>query len=88
MSPAIADWLGSVEVVAPVVLVDSLVTPIVLEGEVVDGARDGSVELLGVLVESGVEVAVLEVGADDTPYVELVPDDEVELGLVEVELVP
>jgi hypothetical protein len=86
-------------VVAPVVLVDSLVAPIVLEGDVVevellgvvasvDAARDVSVELLGVLVELGVDVAVLELGAEETPYVELVPDEDVELGLVAVELVP
>lgn len=100
MSAPIADSLVCVDVVAPVMLVDSLVAPIVLEGEVlgdvgdvsvelldivrsVDAARDGSVELLGVLVESGVDVAVLELGAEDTPYVELVPDGEVELGLVD-----
>jgi hypothetical protein len=91
MSPAIPVVLVSVEVVAPVVLVDSLVTPIVLEGDVVevellgvvlsvDAARDGSVE--GVLVESGVLVAVLELGVVDG-YV-----DVVELGLVELEVVP
>ena len=97
MSAPIADSLVCVDVVAPVMLVDSLVAPIVLEGEVlgdvsvellgivrsVDAARDGSVELLDVLVESGVDVAVLELGAEDTPYVELVPDGEVELGLVD-----
>lgn len=105
MSPASADLLVSVEVVAPVVLVDSLVAPIVLEDEMpgdgvdvavellgvvlsVDAARDVSVELLGVLVESGVEVAVLDLGAEDVPYVELVPGDVVELGLVELEVVP
>lgn len=91
MSPEIPFVLVSVEVVAPVVLVDSLVTPIVLEGDVVevellgvvlsvDAARDGSVE--DVLVESGVLVAVLELGVVDG-YV-----DVVELGLVELEVVP
>jgi hypothetical protein len=98
-SPLIADAL--VELVAPVVLVDSLVAPIVLEGDVVEvevellgvvlsveAAREVSVEELGVLVESGVDVAVLELGAEDTPYVELVPDVEEELGLVELEVVP
>jgi hypothetical protein len=80
MSPAVAVRLISVEDVAPVVLVDSLVAPIVLEGEVVDvvvellgvvlsvvAARDGSVELLAVLVVSGVDVAVLELGVVEVP---------------------
>jgi hypothetical protein len=89
MSPAIPVALVSVEVVAPVALVDSLVTPIVLEGDVVEvvllgvvlsvvAARDGSVE--EVLVESGVLVAVLELG--------VVVDGYVELGLVELEVAP
>jgi hypothetical protein len=95
MSPAIPVELVSVEVVAPVVLVDSLVTPIVLEGDVVEvellgvvlsvvAVRDGSVE--EVLVESGVLVAVLDVlelGVVVDGYV-----DVVELGLVELEVVP
>ena len=79
MSPESSVRLVSVEVVAPVVLVDSLVTPMVLEGDVVevellgvvlsvDAARDGSVE--AVLVELGVLVAVLELGVVDG-YVEL-----------------
>jgi hypothetical protein len=80
MSPDAAVRLVSVEDVAPVVLVDSLVAPIVLEGEVVVvavellgvvvsvvAARDGSVELLEVLVVSGVEVAVLELGVVAVP---------------------
>ena len=87
MSPEIPVVLVWVEVVAPVILVDSLVAPIVLEGDVlevellgsvlsVDVASDGSVE--EVLVESGVLVATLELGAEDG-YV-----DVVELGLVVV----
>jgi hypothetical protein len=89
MSPAIPVALVSVEVVAPVALVDSLVIPIVLEGDVVEvvllgvvlsvvAGRDGSVE--EELVESGVLVAVLELG--------VVVDGYVELGLVELEVAP
>jgi hypothetical protein len=97
-SAPIADSLLRVEVVAPVMLVDSLVAPIVLEVEAlgdvvvavellgvvmsVDAVRDVSVSV--VLVESGVDVAVLDFGAEDTPYVELVPGEDVELGAVEL----
>jgi hypothetical protein len=103
--------LVSVEVVAPVVLVDPLVAPIVLEvdvlGEVLDVAllgdvllsveaeREASVELVVplrplVLELSDVEalgevlVELLELGLEVLPYVELVPGELVELGLVEL----
>ena len=84
----------SVEVVAPVVLVDPLVAPIVLEldelGDVLDVALLGDV-LVSVEVELLGEVLaeLLELGLAVVPYVELVPGDDVvsvelvELGLVE-----
>jgi hypothetical protein len=61
---AIADGLVSVDVVAPVMLVDSLVAPIVLEGEVLGVVVVVAVELLGYV---GSVVAVLELGVDEVP---------------------
>jgi len=91
--------LVPVEVVAPVVLVDPLVAPIVLEvdelGDVLSVAveRDASVEL-EISVEGellGVREELLELGLEVPLYVELVPADvvgseELELGLVELVL--
>jgi len=103
----LVDGLVSVDVVAPVVLVDPLVAPIVLEldelGDVLDvealgdvllsveAEREASVELVVPLklpvLEVSVEVELLgepllellELGLVVLPYVELVPDELVEL---------
>ena len=89
----LADGLVSVEVVAPVVLVELLVAPIVLE---VDARGDVllSVDTEGYASLPGeVLVELLELGLEVLLYVELVPADDVagsaelvELGLVELVL--
>ena len=87
----VADALVSVEVVAPVVLVDPLVAPIVLEldelGDVLDVVLLGDVLMSVEVVLLGV-LELLELGLVVVPYVELVPgDDVVSVELVELGLV-